>query len=116
VCELVFQVRQQLAVDLNWQLQTQSFVWMDKDDKRKLVQTIKRLGERASDRKSVYDTVPEAVKIRMIGGAIAVRGQKWIKKHPRLVNELAMLGVSQDEAVRRHSEWLAEQRKSFEEG
>jgi hypothetical protein len=110
----VFQCRQQLSVDLTWQINTQSYAWMDEKGQKKTLQTIKRMGERASDRKSVYDTVPEAVKIRMIGGAIAVRGQKWVKKHPRLVNDLAMLGVSQEEAVRRHSEWLAEQRKSFE--
>lgn len=113
VFELLFQLDQQRSVDLLWEVRTAGYAWASKQTQREILRDIRRLGERPNLRPSIYDNVDDETFVRMVGGAIAVRGQKWIDRHGRLMRMLSDIGVHPDEAVRRHRVWLAEQRKSF---
>lgn len=62
------------------------------------------------DRPSVYDTVDDATRVLMLGSAIAVMGDDWLGRHPMQASWIRGQGLSPQECVRRHAEWLGQQR------
>lgn len=91
-----------------WALSTAAHVWWGKSEQQRLWRTARQGSGAGKKRKSVYEAVPDDVRVRMIGNALAVTAGRWALTHQRQMRWLADHGVTPAEAVRRHDEWLAE--------
>ena len=92
-----------------WKLAAASHVWWGKAEQRKLWSKARQGSYAGKKRKSVYEAVPTEERIGLIGSALSATGGAWAATHRRQMEWLRSVGVTPEEAVRRHREWLQKQ-------
>ncbi|TXH42573.1 MAG: hypothetical protein E6Q97_35570 [Desulfurellales bacterium] len=92
-----------------WELAAASHVWWGKAEQRKLWARARQGSHAGRKRKSVYDAVPTEERIGLIGSALSATKGAWAATHRRQMEWLRSQGVTPEEAVRRHREWLQKQ-------
>jgi len=90
-----------------WALVAASHVWWGKAEQRKIWAKARQGSNAGRKRKSVYDAVPTEERIGLIGSALSATGGRWAATHTRQMAWLKSQGITPEEAVRRHREWLA---------
>lgn len=97
------------AEQRQWALAAAAHTWWGKPEQRKLWATARQGANAGRRRKSVYEVVPERERIGLIGSALAATGGAWAATHRKQMDWLASIGVTPEEAVRQHREWLDRQ-------
>lgn len=90
-----------------WSLHVRAYTHLKRSGKKQLVRAIQMLG-RPGVAKSPYEMAAGEERIRMIGGALHVAGERWARTHQAQLEWLADQNVTTAQAVEAYRAWRAE--------
>ena len=94
--------------DLMWQIRVATFAKSKRRGQQDTLNQIKRMvGFRLSPGRSIYEQVSPDDRAMLIGNAVSVAGEDWLKSHPGQARWLQERGLSISECVRRSNEHIA---------
>ena len=99
----------QESYDKKWALLIEGHHWRDAHQQRKIFGLAERIGESHKTERSIYETDDPEARIALIGSALSATHGTWAATHGRHVQWMESQGVTQEEAVRRHREWLSDE-------
>lgn len=100
-------IAQQEAQERCWQLAAACQPHLTKRGQQEGWSAAKQVGDVGFRRKSALDLVDQATRIEMIGSHLKLFGEKWARRHKQHLDWLDSIGVSREEAIRRHEAWHA---------
>lgn len=103
------------AEDIRWLITAATQPHRKSRDQKAIWRTIDQLARAGQVLRSTFEMLPDdASRVMWIGQQIKLHGRPWVERHPQHLQWLARHGVSQEEAIRLHTEWQqAESRNEF---
>lgn len=90
-------IRFRVLADRQWDLAASSYPRMDERGRKETLAGIKR--EAYPRAKSVFELVPDDVRVQMIGLEMRLHGQPWADSHPDHIAWLHRNGYTVEEAI-----------------
>jgi hypothetical protein len=93
-----------------WALRTASFRHLKNDsDRQAVIRSLQEIQNVGAERKTAFDIVDDAARLRLIGCNIGAFGDGYLAKYPDQAAWLAGKGLTEADAVSNYAAWRAEQ-------
>jgi len=110
------EIQKATSSEIQWAMHAAMQPWRKEKDQKDVFDAAKKmatLGDNIREENtSVYERVPDEARVRMIGCGISTQGNEWTSLFPEQIQWLGEQGVTVDQAVQQHREWIDEMMES----
>jgi hypothetical protein len=109
----IVHTRRALSEERLFALHAAAYPETDPAAQRRLYAATQAIADFGRPRVSAYERVSDSERILMIGGDATAAPEAFPRAHPEQIRWLTVQGITLEEAIRRHDEWLTTKLKDL---